>query len=490
MTIAYDPRDSSTFAGLLQLLFRYQGTMLPLVFGRASFWMLLTVHLVLSSSELLVRKSMLHTPFPDVDWNVIKTVTALLTFFIVFYTSQCYSRFVEFYKACVGIGGVVMSWAGLIKVYMPDDNDVRWQIMRLPLASMYVLYYSVNSTKDRTGATEENISEDEWNGMRSHQLLTESEIKALQTYGGARHFLPMTWALAEVESVLAAVPPADFGGGDDGPACTSVVPNSEHAKAAVLNTFRTLTLEMRGYCGHITQFLKQPVPFPYFQFLVVLIGIDLFLISYGLTTLDFHWLLTLFIYVVIQTAFLGLKEVAVAMSDPFGDDDVDFDANAMLQEAYNNALACLRDRRAPTAAKTKLPKELSNPLNPPGKGGNGSGAAYLRGLSMKGLGARTYEVKDGGSILGALAEGVESVALGVASSPSYLRQTLSWGKTDGAPSSAPSRRPQAMSWSRDAQAPHSPQAPYSPQFPDPPQPPDRFGRAPSIIGKGKGAEIL
>ena len=40
--------------------------------------------------------------------------------------------------------------------------------------------------------------------------------------------------------------------------------------------------------------------------------------------------LSMWIYTVVCFAFLGLKEVAVAMSDPFGDDDVDFDVERLL----------------------------------------------------------------------------------------------------------------------------------------------------------------
>ena len=41
--------------------------------------------------------------------------------------------------------------------------------------------------------------------------------------------------------------------------------------------------------------------------------------------------LSFWIYTIVCFAFLGLKEVAVAMSDPFGDDDVDFDVERMLK---------------------------------------------------------------------------------------------------------------------------------------------------------------
>jgi hypothetical protein len=136
------------------------------------------------------------------------------------------------------------------------------------------------------------------------------------------------------------------------------------------------------------------VPFPYFHVLNVLLVVDLLLVSYGLVDLDFHPALTVIIYLIVCVAFLGLKQerrhpypqphtprpnpssvqapspsctqrpcqrptvplsdttasapsqqVAVAMSDPFGDDDIDFDLEAMLSGAYKNAVACLRDQR-------------------------------------------------------------------------------------------------------------------------------------------------
>ena len=46
------------------------------------------------------------------------------------------------------------------------------------------------------------------------------------------------------------------------------------------------------------------------------------------------------IYVVLM---IGLLEIATAMSDPFGEDDFDFDVDGLMKSAYNNAVAYLRD---------------------------------------------------------------------------------------------------------------------------------------------------
>mgnify|MGYP006143916717 CR=1 FL=1 len=87
MTISYDPADSSSPIGLLQLLFRWHGTMLPLVFHRATFWLLISFHFTfLCREKFAVDLDIVREFLPEVDASTVKEVTALLTFFIVFCT--------------------------------------------------------------------------------------------------------------------------------------------------------------------------------------------------------------------------------------------------------------------------------------------------------------------------------------------------------------------------------------------------------------------
>jgi len=126
----------------------------------------------------------------------------------------------------------------------------------------------------------------------------------------------------------------------------------------LLSNYRELVFAFRGHCGQITNWLSQPVPFPYFHVLTVLLNMDLLLISYAFVTLNFHAAITSCIYSVICMVFLGLREVAVAMSNPFGDDEIDFDLEKMLAGAFKNAIAILRDPR-PVAGS-----ELNGLVNP------------------------------------------------------------------------------------------------------------------------------
>ena len=156
---------------------------------------------------------------------------------------------------------------------------------------------------------------------------------------GYKPFLPVVWALREVELAL----------GDGTDART----------AQALQAFQHEAFKFRGHCGAITNWLKQPVPFCYFHILTVLQILNLTWISYGLATMDIHWILAVILFPLVCVAFLGLKEVGVAMSDPFGDDDTDFDTEALLNAAYQNAIACLKDTRETLGGEAS---DLGNPL--------------------------------------------------------------------------------------------------------------------------------
>ena len=51
---------------------------------------------------------------------------------------------------------------------------------------------------------------------------------------------------------------------------------------------------------------------------------------------------SLAVYTVVAGVMVGLQEIAVAMSDPFGDDKTDFDTRRLMEDAYNNMVAYLQ----------------------------------------------------------------------------------------------------------------------------------------------------
>ena len=53
--------------------------------------------------------------------------------------------------------------------------------------------------------------------------------------------------------------------------------------------------------------------------------------------------LSVVIFLVHSSLTLGLQHIAVALSDPFGDDDVDFDLSCMSSATYESVIALVRD---------------------------------------------------------------------------------------------------------------------------------------------------
>jgi len=73
-------------------------------------------------------------------------------------------------------------------------------------------------------------------------------------------------------------------------------------------------------------------------------------------------LLSMVVYVMICTITIGLQAVAVAMSDPFGSDDLDFDLETFIKGAYDNSISLIVDQRP--AMGDSLPPTMDPDLNP------------------------------------------------------------------------------------------------------------------------------
>ena len=121
MTILYD----ADHLGTLRYVMRIRHTMLLLVGKSPAFWLLMSFH-----ATLLVMDRRSHYSIPFLDKHAASTLTSLLTFFLVFYGSNAFSRLGMFYEHCVGLGGSVLEWAALINLYLPPQPRLRCNVMR------------------------------------------------------------------------------------------------------------------------------------------------------------------------------------------------------------------------------------------------------------------------------------------------------------------------------------------------------------------------
>eukprot|EP00326_Haptolina_ericina_P016419 CAMPEP_0181193606 /NCGR_PEP_ID=MMETSP1096-20121128/13907_1 /TAXON_ID=156174 ORGANISM="Chrysochromulina ericina, Strain CCMP281" /NCGR_SAMPLE_ID=MMETSP1096 /ASSEMBLY_ACC=CAM_ASM_000453 /LENGTH=333 /DNA_ID=CAMNT_0023283081 /DNA_START=57 /DNA_END=1058 /DNA_ORIENTATION=- len=333
MTIYYEPSDFNE----LTVLLRWRGTIMPSVLFRPVIWFLMAFHV----SMLYLHIQMPDVIMPELPWKLTGTPTSLLVFFLVFYSGNCYTRYYAFYSKCTGMGGCVMAWVGLLRVHFPKASVKQlWNLSRHVVASVYVLYFQLAGGSSDGGKL---VTDTEWAVLLKTQLLSESEVAKLKSYRGFKPFLCQVWALRAVSDHLAS--------------------DSSKAAGAALGPFQAQALALRGNCADIVNTMTQPIPFPYFHTLTLMLSLNLVLIAYSM--IGFGTVMSIPVFFIICLVLLGLKETAVALSDPFGGDDVDFNIDIFMAAMLANTKAMI----APSA------DYVSDTLEPPSMKVNSAFAA-------------------------------------------------------------------------------------------------------------------
>jgi len=311
MTIEYEPSDINEITWTT----RWRGSIVQDVLQEKTIWMLTGVHIALLYAKLYL------------DWdlgalwvkedNAAATALSLLVFFAVFYSGNCYARYNAYYASCMGMQSAVVSYAGLLRTYFPEaDGKALWNACRFMVASVYLLYFELAGDGSMGG---QSVTDEEWGIMFRLSLLHPSEREIIQNHAGPRFMLLQRWALDGMLVMLDKQP--------------------KKAADAALGPFQEQALALRGHCAAIRNTLKQPVPFPYYHTLVLMLLVNLLLYAYVLTNVGSLWSIPCF----FVTAFvlLGFKETAIALSDPFGTDAVDFDTDHLLSRIMVNVKALL-----------------------------------------------------------------------------------------------------------------------------------------------------
>lgn len=240
-----------------------------------------------------------------------------------------------------------MEWLALVRFSLPTDKVSQWNAVRLILASQHILYYSLHG---------ENFDDDEWQVIIDRCMLTRSEVGVLKKYGGFKPYLTLTWAMAEAKSQTELKCRSDDSMNRD--------LGQGMREELIHSQFREVAFKFRGHCGQIINLLKEPVPFPYFHLLNVMLVTQLSLTAYALAA-KMEWIFGVIMMVVVSVVLLGMRGLAVQLSNPFGDDSVDFSLETFMKGTFKNAIEYLReDQIRPSGNKLAEPS-ARNPLFPP-----------------------------------------------------------------------------------------------------------------------------
>ena len=169
MTINYNPTQSIFF-----LVVRYAGTVLPLVFQKPSFWILMSIQACFSildhwaplkegHDEVLPEcyfSFQTHSEdkgchLPPLDWDVVGNPVNLLIYFIVFYSNRCYERFFKMWEHCYLLMALSMEWCARLRMVFDTKQSgqskqevqaICWRSARRVIASLQLLFFALNGS--------------------------------------------------------------------------------------------------------------------------------------------------------------------------------------------------------------------------------------------------------------------------------------------------------------------------------------------------------
>jgi len=296
--MAYD-----TSAGILFTIRHVNNTVIPCVLCRCEFWFFFSIHVVFF---VLFRLGFLEGAHQQghifhISWDGIKIVASMATFFEVFYTNQCYHRYLHLYDHCRKMLRHLYCFVMEVRTHMTPAYKQHTRLAsRYVMSSMLLFFFEISGSINRR----------EWRLLKDQGLLKEDEVAFLEHLPGAeKSMFPLLWACEIIRLGHIAV---------------KSVPNTLspmiNKVLAVYDTEQTLL-----------DTLRLPVPFQYFHLLNIMVFVNLVVWAYGLGVNAS--IFSPFIYFFAELIFIGMMELASQLSNPFGQDEVDFPLSTWLTEA-------------------------------------------------------------------------------------------------------------------------------------------------------------
>ncbi len=271
-----------------KMIFAFSETLLPEVLTSRSFATVFILYIVIRI--LIVQEIVKQEAWFVVTSSSIAMIGGFLSFFLVFFANQSYTRFTTLYGNSMSMEGRIFNVALLARTNLPTNEA--WRLMRYLNAAHLLGYVGLSEVYSETNFFDpmnENL-----------QLLTESETARVKEIGvdsgGSGYRELIGW-------------------------CLEIIYHHFHADLLDLNTMDRMVAEvltLRGHIGGLYDYDDQPIPFVYVHLLTMLVDIYMPLLAYANATSVGNDVQGVIITFLAAIYTLGLVAIGRALSDPYG----------------------------------------------------------------------------------------------------------------------------------------------------------------------------
>lgn len=316
MVVYYDPHYPA-----IASLFVINGTVLFHCFTSVEFWVHCLTHSFLAiylhnvdAEDVNLENRLI----PKDAWSL---TAGFMTFLSVFFTGQCYGRYLEMYSNCQTIDECMKLFIRelITFLYMPSVRRQVNMATKYMLAAVFIFYFALSDG---------GMEADEWDMLAKKRLLSTKEIEYIRTYAGHKGIILTSWATRAAQH-----------------ACrTEEVTKlfSPPERAALMNRIDGFAVGTGKAMRRIADLMALPLPYAYFHLLNLLMCLNFMMTNWYLASTFRSWL-TIPPFVCYVIVFLGLRQLSASLADPFqpeADDvlAVAFPCVAFLKNAFDNGV--------------------------------------------------------------------------------------------------------------------------------------------------------
>lgn len=244
-----------------------------------------------------------------------------MTFFVVFYNGNVFTRYQRLYELTKGMNEHCLYVVSILDKELKNKAMVR-RLSRMLLASCFLFFFERTPTPDGSPAGADNlvsnVSSREWEQLHALGLLEPAEVDLLRKHCSrlGRHSIPsfmlLHWSMKLYRGQVSRI-----------------------------NELDKMYLTVRKCQEDVVEMLELPMPFQYYHIMNVMLLLNLLLWAYAMALQESYWANVIFAFV--QLMFQGLRELSIALADPYGSDDTDFPLNVWMTELYNKINCIIED---------------------------------------------------------------------------------------------------------------------------------------------------